>query len=309
MAGTTSSPNKLKNQRPIFEKFLPYLLFIFAGYCIADIAILSYRDLMLPTQPPPARPKKPAGSEMTSRGAFNTIVTRNMFSSDGIIPDQLVAAGAKEEKQEDAAPVPSSLPIGLMGTIVHSNPSKSIANIQLKAKNMTLSYSVGREIENFAKLERVERSKIIIRNLNNNRLEYVEMKLDGGKITFGASKAATPEMKTDVVQAAPNKFEIKRADVLKYTNDMASVLQQAAMAPRRGANGEIECFKFLSIQPGSIYTQLGFQNGDCLKAVNGEKIDSPAKAMEMYNALKQSDSINLSFERDGKDTDNGYTIK
>lgn len=307
MAG---SPNKSKIQRPIFEKFLPYLLFIFAGYCIADIAILSYRDLMLPTQPPPARPKKSAGNEMANRGAYNTVINRNMFSSDGIIPDQLVAAGEKkQERPEDAAPVQSSLPIGLMGTIVHSNPAKSIATIQLKAKNQTLPYSVGREIENFAKLEKVERTKIIIRNLNNNRLEFVEMKIDGGKISFGASKPAAPAASNDVVQAAPNKFEINRADVLKYTNDMASVLQQAAMAPRRGANGEIECFKFLSIQPGSIYTRLGFQNGDCLKAVNGEKIDSPAKAMEMYNALKQSNSINLSFERDGKDTENGYNIK
>ena len=304
--------NQPKIQRPLFEKFLPYLLFIFIGYCIADVAILNYRDLMLPTQPPPARPKKSSSGDLVSRGAYNTLISRNMFSSDGIIPDQLVAAGDKKTDQvrpEDLAPVQSSLPIGLIGTIVHSNPAKSIANIQLKAKNTTLAYSVGREIENFAKLERVERAKIIIRNLNNNRLEFVEMKVDGGKISFGAQKPIAAEIKADVAAIAPNKFEIKRADVLKYTNDMASVLQQAAMAPRRGANGEIECFKFLSIQPGSIYTQLGFQNGDCLKGVNGEKIDSPAKAMEMYNALKQSNSINLSFERDGKDQENGYNIK
>lgn len=305
--------NQLKNQKPFFEKFLPYLLFIFVGYGLADVVILNYRDLMLPTQPPPARPKKSNSENLTSRGAYNTVISRNIFSSDGIIPDQLVAAGQKKQDRiDDQAPVLSSLPITLVGTIVHSNPAKSIANVNVKSKNQTLAYSVGREIDSLAKLEKVERNRIIVRNNNNNRLEYVEMKVDGGKISFGSAKTATGGenvAKADVMQIAPNKFEIKRSDVLKYTNDMASVLQQAAMAPRRAANGEIEGFKFLSIQPGSIYTQLGFQNGDVLKSVNGEKIDSPAKAMELYNALKNSNSINMTVERDGKDQDNGYTIK
>lgn len=303
---------QLKNQKPFFEKFLPYLLFIFIGYCIADIAILNYRDLMLPTQPPPARPKKSMADNLNSRDAYSSVISRNIFSSDGIIPDQLIAIGQKKSAEgEEAAPVLSSLPITLVGTIVHSNPTKSIANINIKSKNQTLAYSIGRDIESLAKLEKVERSKIIIRNANNNRLEFIEMKLDGGKISFGSAKPLGSEssVKSDVLQVAPNKFEIRRADLLKYTNDMASILQQAAMAPQRGANGEIEGFKFLSIQPGSVYTQLGFQNGDVLKAVNGEKIDSPAKAMELYNALKNSNAINLTVERDGKTQDNGYTIK
>ena len=90
---------------------------------------------------------------------------------------------------------------------------------------------------------------------------------------------------------------------------MASLLQQAAMQPRRNANGEIECFRFLAIQPKTVYTQLGFQVGDCLKAVNGEKIDSPAKAMEMYKALQAAPNISILMERDGRDMNNNYNIK
>lgn len=310
-----SVANPKKSQKPVFEKLLPYALFIFLGYCIADLLILSYRDEMLPSQAPPARPQKASNDGSTSRGALNTIISRNMFSSDGIIPDQLVSAEQKNQPHsEDLPPVASNLPLILVGTIVHSNPAKSIANINVKTKSQTLAYSIGKDIESLAKLEKVERTKIIIRNNNNNRLEFIEMKIDGGKIAFGASKAggldgsANPA-KSEVAQIAPNKFEIKRSDVLKYTNDMASVLQQAAMQPVRGASGEIEGFKFLSIQPGSIYTQLGFQNGDIIRNVNGEKIDSPAKAMELYNALKNTNSIKMGIGRDGRDQEFDYTVK
>lgn len=297
------------SRKPPFEKYIPYLLFIFMGYCIADLVILNYRGLMLPTQAPPARPQKSDDNLITPRGALNTIISRNIFSSDGVIPDALVPAGQEGRgSSDDSAPVLSSLPLVLKGTIVHSNPEKSIANIEVRSKNTTLAYGVGRKIEGLATLEKVERTKAILRNLNNNRLEFIEMKTENGKISFGKGNPA-PGGKSEIAQVAPNKYEIKRSDLLKHTADMASLLQQASMIPRRGPGGEIECFRFVAIQPGSIFTQLGFQPGDCLKGVNGEKIDSPAKAMQMYNSLKSASNIKIQMERDGRDTESDYTVK
>jgi general secretion pathway protein C len=296
-----------------FDKFLPYLFFIFLGYCIADLMILSFRDTMLPNSAPPPKPGKPMMDSSSSRGSYNSVISRNVFNSQGIIPDPLVEKGKdpKTQQQKDNEPVPSQLPLNLVGTIVHSNPKKSIANIELKGKNTTLAYIPEREIDKIATLVKVERNKAIIRNLNNNQLEFIEMK-SSAKISFTGAKLETSgpvPTSNEVKQVAQGKFEIKRSDVLKYTQDMASVLQQAAMAPKRNVNGEIECFKFLSIQPASIYTQLGFQAGDCIKSVNGETVDSPAKAMELYNALKSSNNIKLGLERDGKDTEFDYTVK
>jgi general secretion pathway protein C len=81
------------------------------------------------------------------------------------------------------------------------------------------------------------------------------------------------------------------------------------MIPVRGPGGEIEGFRFVNIQQDSIYTQLGFQVGDVLKNVNGESIDSPAKALELYNALKGSQDIKLNVERNGVSQDMEYQIK
>lgn len=298
-----------KKKKFFFEKYLPYILFTFIGYCAADLIILNYRDLMLPTQPPPSRPRSSQEFDSQPKSFYSSITARNIFSSDGIIPDPLRPEGQQGKALDDAPPVLSSLPITLKGTIVHSNPLKSIANVEVKSKNQTLAYAVGRDIETLATLQKVERNKIIIRNINNGRLEYVEMKLDGGKISFNTAKPTAALGKTEIQQTAPNNFEIKRSDLQKYLTDTASILQQASMVPVRGPNGEIDCYKFIGIQPGSVYTQLGFQVGDCLKAVNGEKIDSPAKAMEMYNALKNSPNINILMSRDGREQESNYTVK
>lgn len=280
-----------------------------AGYFTADIIILKTRFLLLPE---PSQITKNSAENIFNPPPYSNyspIISRNIFTVTEI-PDALKPAGQKHQ-EEELPPVPSNLPLTLMGTIVHSIPEKSIANIEVKSKNTVLSFRPKQEIENLAQLLKVERQKIIIRNQNSQRLEFIEIKDPSKKISFSTVKMETPVPKAsnDVQMTAPNKFEIKRSDVLKYTNDMAAVLQQAAMAPRRNSNGEIECFKFLSIQPGSIYTQLGFQNGDCLKAVNGVKIESPTQAMELYNGLKSSSQLKITMERDGRDSEQEYNIK
>lgn len=299
--------------KKVLDRVLPLLLFIFIGFCVADLLILSYRDLMLPKQPPPTKPKKRDSLGVAGRGTYSSITARNIFNVDRVIPPVILPEGQDPTKQQDAKPVPSSLPLTLTGTIVHSNPAKSIASIEMKGKNLVQSYLVDEEIESIAKITKISRGMVVFRNLNNNRMEFIELKPTGQKLSFDGSPtlASAPAAGgTDVRQIAPNKFEINRSDLNKYLSDMGSILQQAAMVPRKNANGEIECFKFVAIQPGSIFSnQLKFQNGDCIKAVNGEAVTSPQQAMQLYQNLKNAPTIDLVYERNGKDENSNFTIR
>ncbi|MGZ3816969.1 MAG: type II secretion system protein GspC [Bdellovibrio sp.] len=298
-----------KNKRPPFEKWYSYILFIFLGFCIADLSILAYRDRMLPQSAPPARPKPPRFDTSISRGAYNGIASRNIFASNGVIPDALVDKN-KEKEQKEADPVPSQLPLNLIGTLVHSNPEKSIAAIEVKGKNQVISFTPGKEIEGMANIIRVERQKVIFRNLNSNRLEYIEMKKEGNKVAFGAGKAMGIATGKEVQKTGDNNFSIKRADLLKYTNDLSSVLMQARAVPNREpGTGNVNGFRLLDMQPGSIFEQLGLQRMDVIKSVDGTPVDSPAKAMELYNTLKNSPKVTLQVERNGKNETMTYNIQ
>ena len=96
---------------------------------------------------------------------------------------------------------------------------------------------------------------------------------------------------------------------MKYTNDLSSILMQARAVPNREpGTGNINGFRILDMQQDSIFSQLGLQRMDVIKSVDGTPVDSPAKAMELYNTLKNSPKVTLQVERNGKNESMTYNI-
>lgn len=291
------------------EKLSVYLLLALIGLLMADLGLLFVRGGMYPQQPPPATPIRPAMTTPAGGGGNLAIIRdRNIFNSDGKIAAALGDKGGEPQQETDPDPVPSTLPITLLGTIVHANPARSVASVTVKAKSDPIAVKVGDMIpDNMATMILVERSKITFRNKANNRREYIELK-DDSKISLSQA-APKPVQQGEVLKKSENDFELKRDDINRLTNNLPELLQQARAVPRMGPGGMIECFSLADISAGSIYERLGLKRGDCIKSVNGEKIDSPAKAMELYNALRSSaDTINLGVERNGKDDNFQYSI-
>jgi general secretion pathway protein C len=293
--------------RPGIEKAAVYLLLALIGYIIADLGVLMSRDKFLPVPPPPSHRNVAQPQRSPDRGSYNMITSRNIFNSDGKIPPPM-GMSPDTKGAPDAAPVPSQLPLQLMGTIVHVTPERSVATITLKSKNEQIPVKVNGVIpDNLATVTKIERTKLTFRNNANQHLEFIEMK-DDSKINFGVS-ALKPIQDGPVLKKSENDFELKQNDIDKLTSNLPELLQQARAVPRMGPNGQIECFNMADIAAGSIYEKLGLKRGDCIKSVNGEKIDSPAKAMELYNALRaNANAINLGVERGGQDQNFNYNI-
>ena len=213
---------------------------------------------------------------------------------------ELPKGGAKAPV--DAPPVLTQLPLQLVGTIVHVNLMRSVATINVKSKNDQMAFRVSQTIpDNLATVEKIERNKVIFRNRANQRLEYIEIKEDS-KFNFGQASAPTGVQAGPVLQTSPTDFSISGADVKKATSDLPSLLQQARAVPVPGG------FRIEEIMPNSIYEKLGMKPGDIIRGVNGEAVDNPAKAMELYNALRTSNSIKIDIERNGARQTNNYSI-
>lgn len=286
-----------------------YALMAFIAFSIADLTIIYFRDRFIPNQAPPKKNLNIKQRSFTDRSQYSVIANRNLFSSSGVMPDPL-NEGKTQQKKENA-PVPSQLPINVIGTLVHSDPSKSIVALDLKTKNKTGSFQTGSDVEGLCTIEKVERNIVYIRNNSNGLLEYLEMNKAGSKVNFDASRPETPRSANkDVQMSGNNTFAIQRSKLLQYTNDLSSVLMQARAVPNRDpATGEINGFRILDMQPGSIYEQLGLQRMDVIKGVNGETVDSIQKAMEMYNTLKNGSQVKLQIDRGGKTDTFTYDIK
>ena len=296
-----------KNDNSKWTKIALYALLVFIAFTIADLTIIYFRDLMLPQQAPPRKTQNFTGQSTFDRSQYSVISNRNLFSSTGEMPPAITAGKTETKKEND--PVPSNLPITIIGTLVHSDPAKSIAALELKGKNKTGSYTVGASVEGMCTIERVARNVVFIRNSSNGMLEYIEMTKGANKVAFDQAKGEAPKAK-NVQSSGNNTFALSRATLLKYTNDLSSVLMQARAVPNRDPNtGEINGFRILDMQQGSIYEELGLQRMDVIKGVNGEPVDSIQKAMEMYNTLKNGNNVKMQIERGGKVETFNYEIK
>lgn len=297
--------------RPPFEGIYIYLLTILLGYVIADLSLLKIRPMMLPTQPPPVYSPQAQPDAPAPRDNYVAVTQRNLFNADGIIPPPISAKGNDKTQDENAPAVLSQLPLKLEGTIVHLNPARSVASIAIQAKNETKAFMLEDEIEGLARITRIERRKVTFRNLNNNRLEYIEIPKDSALSFVKNIDSPSDTGDGGISKQGEFEFSVRREDLNKYTSDLAGILNQARMVPNilPGSGGRVDGFRFVSIQPNSVYEKLGFRMGDVIKEVNGEPINSPTKAMELYNALRTDNRIRMQVERDGRVENFSYDVK
>lgn len=294
--------DKMKGgDRPPFEKIYPIVFVAIIAFLVADIGNLFARRYFIPTNIP-SKKMTPPKLGQDRQYQFPGIIGKNIFNSDGIIPptqSELAGGG----KGDDSTPRLSSLALDLMGTLVHADPFKSIATIALKGQTKIEPYSVDEEIPGMAKIKEIQRQRVIFRNLQSQMLEYIEMPQD--KVaTLSVERGATVTLPQDKTE-----FTFQRAEIDAQLENLPNLLQQARVVPEMGSDGQVRCYKMVEMQPGSIYEKLGLRMGDCLIGANDEPVNSPQKAMEMFQTLKTSSEIKLRVDRGGSIVDMNYRIR
>ena len=89
--------------------------------------------------------------------------------------------------------------------------------------------------------------------------------------------------------------------------NFAQFLNQARVFPNF-EDGQASGYIIKSITPGSIYEQLGLKNEDIIRTVNGESIDTPERAFELFKLLRNEKLVQLSISRDNQELNIDYHI-
>lgn len=104
------------------------------------------------------------------------------------------------------------------------------------------------------------------------------------------------------------ELEVARADVERLLSDLPAVSRMARIVPSF-QDGRSVGFKLFSIRPKSPLSQLGLQNGDVVRRVNGLEIASPERALRVYTRLREARRITLDLKRRGRARTQVYTIR
>jgi general secretion pathway protein C len=108
-------------------------------------------------------------------------------------------------------------------------------------------------------------------------------------------------------QVSENRYELDRKVIDTTLGDLNRVATDARIVPSF-KNGVANGFKLFSIRPGSLYSSIGIENGDVVQRVNGYEINSPEKALELYQKLKESSNVTIEVERRGQVIRKEYNI-
>ena len=282
-----------------------------AALLVADLTMLGLGSYLIPKEPPRRSPRRVVELEarLEAKTNYSATLRKNIFCPGCPIPELDIRRIERPKNCNEASPSDGGMK--LIGTIVLSDPQYSVATLTAGGGE-SIAVQKGDEVPGEGTVFEVRQSRVCIVT-SSDQLVYIELPEE--QIKFGQPLASERPRSTQtrsktpgIEQASETEFNISRNTLLEKLSD-PNLLFQAHAVPHRGANGEIEGFKVLSMQPGSVYESLGVKVGDLIKNVDGEPMNSIAKAQEFYMSARTASELTLSVEREGRKVDLRYSIK
>lgn len=267
-----------------------------------------------------ARAKLGAGGSMAARSPF--------------LLDEPVAEAPPEEipeeqpeEQPEEGPVEASyeltkLPLKLLGTMVVQPASYSSATMEVNRQDQKI-VTVGVELlDGQARVEAIFRTYVVLKEASKLTIAplWPHPEGAGGQQTAAATPtlgrpprptpaaAPTAAAARNTASAAGNadgvrkisdtSFQLEKQMLDKKLKNLASLGQQVRVVPNY-RSGKYDGFRMIGMASSSMFRDIGFQNGDIVKVINGNRIDSPNKALALYEALKNKSRLTVQIERGG----------
>jgi type II secretion system protein C len=255
------------------------------------------------------------------RSFYDVIVKRDIFN---LVPQQ-----APVSHVETAV----DLHLKLLGTS-QATHKKPYAIIENQAGEQSL-YQLGEEVPDAGRLIKVEKNRVIIQHgARQVALEIPETAMPasvpvaqqvhrppfwvgarGVAGRLGKSPAADTDKDSsddvpdvDVEDEGSNRYAVNRDDIKKALEHQQQLLSEIKATPYL-QNGVPNGFTLSDIEPGSVFDDLGLQEGDRLTAVNGTPLRSVGQAYGLMSALQNQGSIDVTVIRDGVPVQLHYALR
>lgn len=234
-----------------------------------------------------------------------------LFSLQGVLAENNIQSYPASQKG-----------LEIIGTIIHSAPhqNQNVTLIKIQSSKGTFAKTINSILI-------LGNESYVIKTITENYIE-LESEAPGKKMRlykFGFVPPLTIEKMTPVPvkpKSLSGKFsepgfnreegnititEEFRKKILE--KDLPTILMQAAAEPQMDAQGRITGFGLYDIEKDSIYAKLGLNNGDIIKSINGEELNSPQGAIKLLNSLRNASSVNMIIERGGQNLPMNLDVK
>jgi general secretion pathway protein C len=276
-----------------------------------------------------------AGDNSFRAGQFGSKVDTSrrrelMEKGPELPPAPVELAEPKEEtfEEAEAAEEPTgSLKLEYFAAVISSNPKNSLAFVKVDDEEEGRWVGLGESLKGETRVEEITRRLIratdgTVKYLWQGKEEEGEQPTGLRKPTIpGRPLAPTPEPTMSdaggddaviqgITKAGPFEYHIDRALIDEQLQDLTKLGRQARVIPNYDRDsGGYKGFKLIGVRPNSLYRGIGIRSGDVIMQVNGEELNSPSKALELFTKLQTSNQISLDIKRRGKNETLIYKIQ
>jgi len=201
-----------------------------------------------------------------------------------------VAVADPATQDPNNAPL-SSANLVLAGTIATENPKHGIAIISDGGPSKV--FSVGDNV-NGASLHSVYLDHVILDRGGTLETLILPRLLNGGS-------RVPPRRVAAVEPHFVNNYE----NIKRMVQQNPALIDQVmrTVASYDNAAGKLRGFRAYPGRNRAIFTKLGLKPGDLVTAINGQPLDDPQHAQEVFNTIASSNNVSVTVERGGQRQD------
>jgi general secretion pathway protein C len=224
---------------------------------------------------------------------FQVILDRNLFDSEAAGSGGQVDLSLTELPGQATA---AARPVGelvLIGTVVAGDGSLALLRVGRKVA----VYRLNDELAAGTRLIEIMRNRVVVRAHGQRR----ELLIKPSKDTKSrlVRRGSNARNKSGIVASGRNRWQISRVAAERARADFSSLLRTARMIPQV-KNGQTIGFKLVEMEKGSLTEQVGLRVGDLLVEINQVPLNSPEKALQIFQQIREANNISLGLVRNGK---------
>ena len=278
---------KLSPRHLVWVNLVLLALVAYGGASTVSMAIAARLapppDLHLSPVPPPLKsePHRPASY-------YATIQTRDIFNSSKPAPP---------DEGPPPTPAPTLCKLKLWGVVVHSQDSSSCAIVEDQTTHKQELYRIGEVTPGCGTVKSVEWDRVILDH--DGRDEILDLTNPNGlpvPAVAAAPVAPGPSADSHVQQVSDTEYRVDRSEVDAALDNMNQLFTQIRAVPHF-EGGKSVGFRLFAIRANSIFDKIGLRNGDIIQEINGNDINDPAKALELFQRLRNERQLSVKVVR------------
>ena len=285
-------------------------ILLFASICLCGLSA-GYFTAQLSgylLQPPPSivaeGGQDHAASPRPATVDVGLILNRNIFNP--------AARGqtAKPIRPDTAEPVATGTrsDLKLTGTVEGGATPLALIESGGKAK----IYKIGATLPGGGELLSVSRNEALVRQPDGSRAKLTIARPESHSTSSTASSEISESTESGeagdgIKNLGDNRWAVSRDEVAKARANMNELLKSARLEPNI-INGQTEGFVVKMIRPKSLLSQLGIQRGDTITRVNSVELNSPEKALQIFQQLREAKRLTVDLKRGSENLTFDYEV-